>query len=46
MDINSMRIAFTVVSFAAFIGICFWAWSARNQKDFDEAAMLPFKQED
>jgi cytochrome c oxidase cbb3-type subunit IV len=42
MDINDLRIVLTLLSFVIFIGIVVWAWSARNRKAFDEAAMLPF----
>jgi cytochrome c oxidase cbb3-type subunit IV len=45
MDINDLRIVVTLLSFAVFIGIVVWAWSARNRKAFDEAAMLPFADE-
>jgi len=45
MDINDLRIATTLLSFAAFIGIVVWAWSRRNKPRFDEAAMLPFADE-
>lgn len=43
MDINDMRSAVTLVSLLIFVGIVVWAWSKRNQADFDEAAQLPFK---
>ena len=42
MDVNDLRIAVTVLSFIAFIGIVAWAWSRRNAARFDEAAQLPF----
>jgi cytochrome c oxidase cbb3-type subunit IV len=42
MDLNDLRSAVTVVSLFAFIGIVVWAWSRRNQAQFDEAALLPF----
>ncbi|MDR2127921.1 MAG: cbb3-type cytochrome c oxidase subunit 3 [Burkholderiaceae bacterium] len=45
MDINLMRSLVTVVSLAVFIGIVVWAWSRRNQKQFEEAANLPFEQD-
>jgi cytochrome c oxidase cbb3-type subunit 4 len=45
MDINDLRSAITVLSLAAFLGIVVWAWSRRRQQAFDEAAMLPFKEE-
>jgi len=40
-SINTMRTVVTVVSFLVFIGIVFWAWSARRKSQFDEAARLP-----
>jgi cytochrome c oxidase cbb3-type subunit IV len=42
MDINVIRSILTVLSFAAFLGIVFWAWSAKRKAAFDEAANLPF----
>ena len=42
VDVNDLRVAVTVMSFLAFIGIVVWAWSRRNQARFDEAAQLPF----
>jgi cytochrome c oxidase cbb3-type subunit 4 len=46
MDINTLRSIVTVVTFAVFIGIMWWAMSRRNQAGFDEAARLPFGQDD
>jgi len=43
MDLNLMRAIWTAVMFAVFIGIVWWAWSGRRKKDFDEAARLPFE---
>lgn len=43
---NLIRIAFTVICFVFFVGVCFWAYSSRNKKDMDEAAQLPFIDED
>lgn len=45
MDVNTLRIAVTLVSFAIFIGILRWAWSRRRTNDFAEAANLPFEQD-
>jgi cytochrome c oxidase cbb3-type subunit IV len=42
MDINVIRSIVTVLSFAAFLGIVWWAWSAKRKAAFDEAANLPF----
>ena len=46
MDINFMRAGVTLLSFVAFVGIVLWAWSRRNRASFDEAAQLPFQQDD
>jgi cytochrome c oxidase cbb3-type subunit 4 len=46
MDINTLRALVTVVTFAVFIGIVWWALLRRNQASFDEAARLPFAQDD
>jgi len=45
MDINDLRSIVTVVSLLTFLGIVGWAWSRRNQADFDAAAQLPFNDE-
>ena len=42
MDVNTLRIAVTVLSFACFAGIWAWAWARGNRARFDEAAQLPF----
>jgi cytochrome c oxidase cbb3-type subunit 4 len=41
MDINDLRSLFTVLVFVTFIGIVWWAYSARQASSFDEAARLP-----
>lgn len=46
MDINLLRSIVTVATFLVFIGIVVWAWSSRNAKSFDEAAQLPFEQDE
>ncbi|MCA3237872.1 MAG: cbb3-type cytochrome oxidase subunit 3 [Curvibacter sp.] len=46
MDINTLRTVITVASFVCFIGIVWWAWSGRNRAAFDEAARLPFEQDE
>ena len=46
MEINTLRAIVTVVTFLVFLGIVAWAWSSRNAKGFDEAAQLPFKQDE
>ena len=46
MDVNDLRAAVTLLSFVAFIGVIAWAWSRRNKKRFDDAAKLPFADDD
>jgi cytochrome c oxidase cbb3-type subunit 4 len=46
MDINILREIATVLSFGTFLGIMGWAWWRGNRSRFDEAAQLPFTQED
>jgi cytochrome c oxidase cbb3-type subunit IV len=38
METEWMRSMMTVVAFVTFIGIVWWAWSARKKTDFDVAA--------
>ena len=44
MDVNDLRSLVTVVSLLVFVGIVVWAWSRRNERDFSEAAQLPFQE--
>lgn len=45
MDVTTLRIVATVVSFAVFLGIFAWAYWKPNGKKFEEAAQLPFTQD-
>jgi len=45
MDVNDLRIATTLISFAVFIGILAWAFSRRNKEDFEAASKLPLDQD-
>jgi cytochrome c oxidase cbb3-type subunit 4 len=45
MDVNTLRIIATVVSFVVFIGIWGWAWSRKNRAAFEEAGRIPFEQD-
>lgn len=42
MDINDLRTIITSLSFLVFIGIVTWAYSSRQKSRFEEAANLPF----
>lgn len=46
MDIESLRAVMTVVAFATFVGIVLWAYSGRAKRGFDEAAALPFAEDE
>ncbi len=46
MDINDLRGLSTALLMATFIGMCFWAYSKNRKKEFDEAANLPFADEE
>lgn len=46
MDINDLRGISTAFLMFAFIGLCFWAYSKKRKKSFDEAANLPFADEE
>ena len=41
MDVNDLRIAVTVVSLAAFLGLLAWVGLGRHRLAFEEAARLP-----
>jgi cytochrome c oxidase cbb3-type subunit 4 len=42
MDVNDVRIAFTVLALIAFLGVLAWVGRAHNRAGFEEAARLPF----
>ena len=46
MDINDLRSIVTVLSFLIFIGIVWWAYGGKRKARFDEAANLPFAEDD
>lgn len=43
MDAGFLRGLYTLFMFIAFLGIAWWAWSARRKSDFNEAANLPLE---
>ncbi len=45
MDIGLIRGLVTLFVFLLFIGIAFWAYSARRKQDFDNAASLPLTED-
>jgi cytochrome c oxidase cbb3-type subunit 4 len=46
MDITDVRAAMTVIMFVLFVGIVLWAFSKKRKRAFDEAARLPFDEDD
>jgi cytochrome c oxidase cbb3-type subunit 4 len=46
MDVNTLRSLVTVVTFILFLGILGWTLSKHRSADFEEAAKLPFGQDD
>ena len=46
MELNDLRTLITLLSFLVFAGIVFWAYSGRQKTRFDEAANLPFIDDD
>jgi len=45
MDLNDIRAWHTVVLLGVFLGIIWWAYSKKRKSSFDEAANLPFADE-
>ena len=46
MDINDLRSIVTVAGLVCFLAIVGWAYSKSSKKGFDEAANLPFAEND
>ena len=46
MDINDLRGISTAMLMITFLGMCFWVYSKKRKKSFDEAANLPFADEE
>ncbi|MBK9217160.1 MAG: CcoQ/FixQ family Cbb3-type cytochrome c oxidase assembly chaperone [Uliginosibacterium sp.] len=46
MDINTLRSVLTALALGCFLAIAFWAYSKGARKGFDEAALLPFSDDD
>ena len=40
--VSDARSVVTLICMSTFIGIVIWEYSAARKQDFDEAAMLPF----
>ena len=46
MDMGGLRGLITVLTLAAFLGICWWAYRPANRKRFEKDAMLVFHEKD
>ena len=46
MDLNDLRSVITIASFATFLGVVWWAYSARRRGGFDRAAQSIFEEDD
>ncbi|SEA31471.1 cbb3-type cytochrome oxidase subunit 3 [Microbulbifer marinus] len=46
MDINILRQIGVVLGAVAFLAICWWAFSPKRKKRFEEDARLPFADEE
>ena len=46
MDLNELRGIHSLLVMVAFLGIVWWAYSAHRKKANDEAAHLPFDDDD
>ncbi|WP_347331273.1 cbb3-type cytochrome oxidase subunit 3 [Marinimicrobium locisalis] len=46
MDQGTLGAISTVLVAIAFVAVCWWAFSPRRKKRFDDAANLPFADED
>ena len=46
IDINTIRSIFTLLLFVLFIAICIWAYSKNRKKEFEDAANIPFQDDE
>jgi cytochrome c oxidase cbb3-type subunit 4 len=46
MDINDLRSITTVLMLTLFVGIVWWAYSAKSKAAFEEAGRLPLDEDD
>jgi cytochrome c oxidase cbb3-type subunit 4 len=46
MDTSLIQSIWTVVVTVLFIGIVAWAWSGKRKHRFEEAANIPFEEDD
>jgi len=46
MDYTLIQSIWTVVVLVLFVGIVIWAWSGKRKERFEEAANIPFADDD
>ena len=46
MDSSLFQSVWTIVVLVLFVGIVLWAWSGKRKQRFDEAANIPFDEDD
>jgi len=46
MDLGMIRGTGTLILFLSFVALCLWAWAPAQRRRFDEAASLPFLDDD
>ena len=46
MDIVVIRGLWTLLLIIVFAAICIWAFSSKRKRDYDEAALLPLRDDD
>lgn len=42
MELTTLQVMETLLSFSVFVGISLWAFSKRRKQAFDQLALLPF----
>ncbi|OGT66923.1 MAG: cytochrome-c oxidase [Gammaproteobacteria bacterium RIFCSPLOWO2_02_FULL_47_50] len=45
MDFGFLQGLWTIIVMIFFLGVVVWAWSKKRKKEFDEAAMIPFRED-
>ncbi|MEN8108538.1 MAG: cbb3-type cytochrome c oxidase subunit 3 [Pseudomonadota bacterium] len=46
MDFTFIQSVWTIVIMVVFLGIVVWAWSGKRKQRFDEAANIPFHEDE
>jgi cytochrome c oxidase cbb3-type subunit 4 len=46
MSFGTLQGIGTILAMIAFIGVCWWAYGSKRKARFDEAALLPFADDD